>query len=210
MIHLIKDLILSPFGAFASVFALFALAFWAVHWITKKVTQIESCNKSIVEASDKMSKKIEGYYDRQEKHMDEIRRDMSIVKAMMDIYKMNLPQLAKSQSPVNLTEKGLELSKELKADEVISRNWDKIMSDIDANVGEKNAYDIQQYCIETSTVEPEKFLDDKAISALKSKAFAEGRPTAYYAPIFGIKIRDEYFRRRGIPIEDVDRNTPQI
>lgn len=207
MANLIKDILLSPLGSFASVFALFALAFWLVHWITKKVTLIESSHKSICEDNQKINSKIDHYSERQDKHMDEIRRDIAVLKAMSDIYKMNFPQsVAKSNSPISLTDIGKEVAIQLGADEVIAKNWDKIVIDIEQNVGNKNAYDIQQYCMETSMVELEKFLDPDTIDAIKNIAFKEGRPMAYYAPIFGIKIRDKYLTAKGIPIEDIDKS----
>lgn len=209
MADLIREILLSPFGSMGSVLALFLLAFWLVHWITKKVTMIESSHNTMEKENAKISKKIDDYCDRHDKNMDEIRKDISFLKAMIDVFKANSSQqVAQSHSPVSLTPYGETLSSELNVDAVIARNWDKIFADIEANVGSKNAYDIQQYCIETAVVELERFIDNDAINAVKLKAYTDGRPLAFYAPIYGIKIRDKYMELKGISIADIDLNDP--
>jgi len=210
MFNLVREILISPFGSFASVFALFAMAFWLVYWITKHTTKINESHRFLEKENEKASNKIEEYCGKQDKNMDEIRKDISFLKAMIEIFKSgSSQQIAQSHSPVSLTEYGENISKDLDADNVISRNWDKIYKDLEANIGNKNAYDIQQYCIETATVEIEKFIDNDAILAIKSKAYRDGRPLAFYAPIFGIKIRDKYLEIKGINISEIDTHDPQ-
>lgn len=209
MLNLIKDILTSPAGSFASVFSLFALAFWLVHWITKKVTTIDNSHENIKQKNEATDKKINDYCSKQDQNMDEIRKDIAFLKAMIDIFKSNPPQqVAQSHSPISLTEYGLQVANELNADAIIARNWERIMADLEQNVKDKNAYDIQQYCIETTTVDLSKFIDAEAINTVKFKAYNEGRPIAFYAPIFGIKIRDRYLKEKGMSVEEIDKHSP--
>lgn len=209
MLNLIKDILTSPAGSFASVFSLFALAFWLVHWITKKVTTIDNSHSNIKKSNEDAIKKIDKYCDKQDNNMDEIRKDIAFLKAMIDVFKSNpSQQVAQSHSPISLTEYGQQISTELNADEVIARNWDRIREDLESNVKDKNAYDIQQYCIETTIIDLSKFIDSDAVNAVKVKAYNEGRPVAFYAPVFGIKIRDRYLKEKGISVEEIDKHAP--
>lgn len=200
---------MSPAGSFGSVFALFALAFWLVHWITKKVTSIENSHGNLKDSNDKTNTKIDSLCEKQDKNMEEIRKDIAFLKAMADIFKSNpAHQIAQSHSPISLTEYGNAVALELDADNSIERNWEKIKANLEKNVSDKNAYDIQQYCIETSVVDLSVFLDIDTISAIKKKAYNEGKPLAYYSPVYGIKIRDRYLKEKGISSNEIDLNDP--
>lgn len=200
---------MSPAGSFGSVFALFALAFWLVHWITKKVTSIENSHGNLKDSNDKTNTKIDSLCEKQDKNMEEIRKDIAFLKAMADIFKSNpAHQIAQSHSPISLTEYGNTVALELDADNSIERNWEKIKANLEKNVSDKNAYDIQQYCIETSVVDLSVFLDIDTISAIKKKAYNEGKPLAYYSPVYGIKIRDRYLKEKGISSNEIDLNDP--
>ena len=118
---------MSPAGSFGSVFALFALAFWLVHWITKKVTSIENSHGNLKDSNDKTNTKIDSLCEKQDKNMEEIRKDIAFLKAMADIFKSNpAHQIAQSHSPISLTEYGNAVALELDADNSIERNWEKI------------------------------------------------------------------------------------
>lgn len=209
MLNIIKDILNSPVGSFASVFSLFMLAFWLVHWITKKITTIESSHSNLVKSNEDANKKIDAYYDKQNHNMDEIRRDIAYLKAMVDVFKFqSTAQVAQSHSPLSLTEYGEQIALELNADAVIARNWDKIRGNLEQSVKDKSAYDIQQYCVETAAVDLDKLIDKDAINAVKQKAYKEGRPLAFYALVFGLKIRDHYLREKGISVEEIDKHAP--
>ena len=160
-------------------------------------------NKRMDERFDSVDKR----FNKIEGHIDDMRKDISFLKAMIEFFQSNSKRaVAKQSSPISLTKLGIDTSKSMKAKEIISGNWDKIYADLDSNVAGKNVYDIQQYCMETSTIELSKFLHDSDLEKVKLYAFTEGRPWAYYAPIFGILIRDKYFEMKGIDIANVDKN----
>ena len=209
MLNIIKDILTSPVGSFASVFSLFMLAFWLVHWITKKTTTIESSHSNLVKSTEEANKKIDAYCDKQNRNMDEIRRDIAYLKAMVDVFKFqSTPQVAQNHSPLSLTEYGEQIASELNADAVIARNWDRLWANLEQNVKYKSAYDIQQYCVETAAVDLDKLIDKDAINAVKQKAYKEGRPLAFYALVFGLKIRDHYLREEGRSVEEIDKHAP--
>ena len=149
--------------------------------------------------------------EKTEKTIDDIRKDITYLKGSFDLLKSLLRDpkpLFDSQSPVSLTEAGHEVAKELKANEIIGRSWEKIFCILEQNISNKNAYDIQQYCIESISVEPEKFFDSKDLATLKDYAFKKGNPLQLYTRLMGILIRDKYFEVKGIPIDDVDKHDP--
>lgn len=231
-LSLLQSILSSPAGSFATVLSLFLLAFWLVHWLTKRVTQITASHERLREESMQTTHKVDAYAEKVEQkmnahaekvehkvnvhsekidqRMDEIRRDIAYLKVTMDIYKSGSSHaLAQSHSPVSLTELGIKLADELGTQKMIARNWDRILALLEQNVGKSNAYDVQQFCIETATVELEQFLDAQSIEVMKEYAFKNGRPLAYYAPLFAIPIRDKYLEIRGIAVSEIDRHAPK-
>lgn len=207
---IIEKIFTSSAGSFGFVFALLTLAFFLTHYITKKVTEIRESHKNIKEENQRISNTLEKHAEKVDNHMDEIRKDISFLKATMDIYK-NAPgeALAQSHSPVSLTEKGISVAEEIGADAMIASNWEQIESLLDSQISDKNAYDIQEFCIETATIELDKLIKPDAIEKVKNYAYNAGQPLAYYAPIFGIKIRDKYLERKGISVDEVDKHDPK-
>jgi hypothetical protein len=195
MIDVIKDILLSPAGSFGSVFALFALAFWLVHWITKKVTGINFSH----DALSNSVKKMEG-------HIEKMQEDIVYLKVNFDVFKDISHPLSQAKSPIALTELGNKISEELEANKMIISSWDMIYSDLEEHTAGQNAYDIQQYCIETATVDLSRFISKADLDKVKMYAFRNGKSLAYYAPVFAIPIRDRYLKQKGINISEVDSN----
>jgi hypothetical protein len=197
MIDLLKDTLQSPAGSFGFVFSFLALAGWIIHYATKKVTQINSDHNVLTKNASETSA-----------YIDEIRKDLSYLKGNIDIIIMNNNPLMKKKSPISLTDKGLEVSRKIKAEEIIEKNWKRIYENLEKNICDKNAYDIQGYCLTTSSVNPEKFFDGNDIRRLKEFAFSQGNPLNIYMQMMGIIIRDKYLKIKGIDISDIDRYTP--
>lgn len=197
MFSILKDCFTSPAGSFGFVFGIFVIIVWSVHWVTKKVGKITNDHGSISGTVTKM-----------EAHMDEVRRDLSFLKGSIDVFRKDSPALAKSHSPVSLTDIGMTISIELGAETIIARNWDKIFADLEKNICNKNAYDIQQYCLEMVAVEPERFIGIADLNTLKEYAYKKGNSLQYYSPIFGILIRDKYLQLKGIKVSEVDLHDP--
>lgn len=202
----IKELLATDGGSFAFVAILLCLAFYLTHWVTKKITEITASHRNIEKENEKIAENIEKISEKISNNIDEIRRDISFLKGVNDLYEKD--KFAKSHSPISLTELGEKVSKEIGVDDMIQRNWNAIVNDIDKNAEGKSAYDIQQYCIETTVVEPERFLLPEDIKKLKDYAYNQGRPIVAFAQIFAITIRDKYLKEKGINIEEIDKTTP--
>jgi len=111
---------------------------------------------------------------------------------------MRTSGLTQTRSPLNITEKGWEKVRSLGMEGMLDNNWDRIKGLIDDGVKDKNAYDIDRYCIEQSVVYPEKFLAPKEILALKNDAFREGLTLTSYMKIIAVLSRDRYFETIGL------------
>lgn len=116
--------------------------------------------------------------------------------------------LTQSKSPLDLTQQGYEAAKRVGMYEMIESNWDNIHSLIERNVGSKNPYDIQQFCIVQTSVFPEKFISEHNINKLKIEAYNSGTPITEYMRVFSVIIRNKYFREHGINVNDVDKHDP--
>ncbi|MFR9565558.1 MAG: hypothetical protein SNG14_08560 [Rikenellaceae bacterium] len=192
MLDLIRDILTSPYGSFASVFAIFALAFYLVYYITKHITTINNNHSNLSKSIDKLDGNI-----------DEIRKDMSFLKGSLDIIRSSSQDLLKAHSPISLTEKGKSVATELGADDIIARNWETIEQILNSEVEGKNPYDIQEYCLETVSVEPQRFFLPKDLDSIKTFAFANGQALSLYTRMLGIMIRDVYFGKKGINVSDI-------
>ncbi len=111
----------------------------------------------------------------------------------------------KQNSPLRITPKGEEVVKKLGMDKMFANNWERIRRLIDAEVEEKNAYDINEFCIKYAVVYPEKFLQPAEIAVLKDDAYQQGMALMDYMKILAVMARDAYFRENGIKTEDADR-----
>ena len=192
--EMLKEIITSNGGAFAVVFAVL----WAVGYSLIKFTEW----KCKVEQSDERTSKVES-------DINAIKADIHYIKGTLDILKNTSSfSLTQAHSPISLTLRGQEVAKEMRIEEMVARNWDKIETAIDANVAFKNAYDIQQFCIEKSMISLDTFFAPSDIDAIKMFAYNNGQPLAFYASMIGVIIRDKYFEIKKIPLAKVDETDP--
>ncbi len=193
----LRQILQSEFGSFGFVAGLMGLGFWLTYWITKRVTEINSSHSEIKKNLDQQN----GY-------IDEIRKDISYLKGSFETMRKERTPLTQSHSPISLTDEGKKVAKEIDADKLIKVNWDKIRRELDENIKEQNAYDIQQYCIETTSVEPEKMFDKDSLNKLKDFAYLKGDPLQSYLRMLGVLIRDIYMKEKGISLVEIDKHDP--
>ena len=197
MWEIFKTIITSSAGSLGFVVGFVLLCGWLIIKVTKATTQWEDKQKGI--------EKLEG-------RVEAISTDLHYIKATLEVMRNNPPSsnLTQSHSPVSLTPIGEEVAKKISARKIIASNWEKIVDCIErANVG-NNAYDIQQFCIETASIAIEKFFSEEDVVKIKEFAYNEGKTLAYYGGMFGILIRDKYFDFKNIPIEAVDLGAPDV
>lgn len=192
--EMLKEILTSNGGAFAVVFAVL----YAVGQLLMKFSEWRV-------KAEEVSKKGEKFEDK----IDTIMSDMHYIKGTLDLLKNGMPNaLTQAHSPVSLTLKGKEVADQMGVAEMVARNWDKIETLIDAKVAFKNAYDIQQFCIEKATVSLESFFCTQDVNNIKKFAYDNGQPLALYGSMIGVIIRDKYFEVKKIPLEKVDETDP--
>lgn len=192
--EMLKEILTSNGGAFAVVFAVL----YAVGQLLMKFSEWRV-------KAEEVSKKGEKFEDK----IDTIMSDMHYIKGTLDLLKNGMPNaLTQAHSPVSLTPKGKEVADQMGVAEMVARNWDKIETLIDAKVAFKNAYDIQQFCIEKATVALESFFCAQDVNNIKKFAYDNGQPLALYGSMIGVIIRDKYFEVKKIPLEKVDETDP--
>ena len=103
-----------------------------------------------------------------------------------------------THSPLSITDKGWEMIHRLGVDKMFENNWTRIKSLITENVEHKNAYDINNFCIEQAVVYPEKFLSESETAVLKDDAYQNGDTLASYMKVIAVLARDRYFKETGL------------
>lgn len=103
-------------------------------------------------------------------------------------------QFTQTKSPLSITEAGWDMVKRLGLEKMFGKNWSRIKELIDANVKDKNAYDIDAFCVQQAVVFPEKFLSDNEISILKDDAFKNGLTLTSYMKVIAVMARDKYLQ----------------
>lgn len=105
-----------------------------------------------------------------------------------------------NDSPLHITDEGKKMIERLGINKMFERNWPRIKNLIDTDVQDKNAYDIDRFCLEQAIVFPEKFLNAKEILILKNDAYKQGLTLTSYMRVIAVLSRDEYFKDEGISI----------
>lgn len=217
----IFNFISATFGISAAVtIAVIAVAIWLTQYVTRKVTQFRCEHDAIKEKHDEHDRKVRDMdsdltfckaslksTEKIAEDLGEIRRDLSYLKGTIDIIKGGSTPLMASHSPVSLTAEGKKVVEEMDGYALVDSNWDKINRNL-MSAGEKTPYDIQQFCIESVSVEPEKYFSPRDLDRIKSFAFGKGQPLQLYLRVLGLLIRDRYFKEHSIPLSDIDSTSP--
>ena len=143
-----------------------------------------------------------------EDNIDAVKNDLAYIKATLSLIQ-NTGGLTQSHSPIGLSALGETVADKMGINTIVSKNWDNILDLIDKQ-RLKNAYDVQQFCIETATINIDKFFLAEDVAAIKNFAYNEGRPIAYYGSMIGVIIRDKYFQVKGIDPNEVDKHDPNL
>lgn len=134
----IRDILGSPAGSFAFVAGILYLSGWVIAKISSVSTDWQARKAGI----DKLENKV-----------DSISTDLQFIKATLEVMQNFAPdskKYTKSHSPVSLTPLGQDVAKRMNIEQRVAENWEKIWTLIDNSAIDKNAYDIQQFCIETA------------------------------------------------------------
>jgi hypothetical protein len=196
MIDLLRDILKSDAGSFSFIFALICLVIYGVHKVTKFTTNIGADHGVLAKRVDRI-----------ETNIDEIRKDLAVVKGNIEATIAIRDTLTKKKSPISLTDAGINIMNEYDLKNILTKNWDKILRTTN-DIEIKNPYDLQEYFIETAYLEPLKFFSKDDVDILKTVSYKTGFAFMSIARVMGILIRDAYFTHKGIAVEDVDKTDP--
>lgn len=195
------------------MFGLVILSAYAIHKVTKFITLIQigrSTSEQRANATDVRVDKIEHDIKDIKADIATIKTDITVIKGVVTAIKEALVSIApsgtyiQSFSPLSLTNKGISVNNELHLASRIADNWEEIERCIDSHVKDKNAYDIQQFCIKQATADLSMFLPDSDISDIKAFAYKEGTSVESFGGLIGVIIRDTYFKHHKIGTKEVD------
>ena len=115
--------------------------------------------------------------------------------------------IAKSFSPLSLTKNGQKISASLDAVEIVNRYWDKILEKIQADniTSESNLYDIQKTCFDIGN-RYSKIMSEEDFNKIKDFAFRNGNNIYDYDILFGILIRDKFFKDNNLEVQKLKEN----
>ena len=206
-------------GSFGGSFAITLSLIWFVFWVHGKFVTMIANNKAISDKCDTTKNNCDSACDRLDKRIEslrddvhEIKGDLQYIKSMINV-QVNTPvkgqdSMVQAHSPLSLTDVGKQAVIDMKAEEAIAVNWEKIKEIMDVEITNKNPYDIQTYCLEKITIAPERFFDTARIEAFKIYAFQHGRTLFECMKVIGILVRDKYFEVQGIPLAALDGPSP--
>ncbi|MCH7770145.1 MAG: hypothetical protein IIA49_03890, partial [Bacteroidetes bacterium] len=176
MFDIIKEILNSPAGSFGSVLGVFLTLTFLIYKAGRIVEKFELVKKL-------------------EKSIDMIKEDIAQIKGFISALGQKSSDFIKSKSPITLSKAGSKVSNELKIKKIIETNWEEVNKRIKQNlVNEVNPYNIQQICFAIGKKYSE-FTSESELDYIKIYAFNAGKDLYDFDILFGIEIRDAYFKK---------------
>lgn len=116
---------------------------------------------------------------------------------------LNPNALTMAQSPVGLSDAGLEVANEIQA-ETIFKNYSSELGRIVEKTSCTNPYDIQQRSFSVANKDLPVLLTEPDLEKIKTAAFHRGLLVEDIMPIFGVLLRNMVLEQKNIPISEVD------
>lgn len=215
--------------------AAFCGALWLAWWgrgIKEKVSKVDDHEMHMNEFRDAVAKintlpcgpHAQNIYRHDAEHRDMESR-MTRVETSVEYLQKSLDSLTKglqgnkgiiidpyslNHSPLSITPKGREMMQRLGVEEMFERNWERIDRYIDENVKDKNAYDVDQFCLEQAVVFPERFLAKEEVNVLKDDAYKEGLSLTSYMRVIAVLARDKYLGVHNIEVPKTEKEYEEI
>lgn len=157
-----------------------------------------------------MEDKFEKKFDRIEGKFADIKDDLSVIKAFIELQKDKVNPMAQRQSPIRLTEIGNKIDKEINASGLVDKYWGIISDEVNKKLQDNcNPYDIQVASFEVGDTY-QKIISSEELDRIKINAYNHGYDLMMYELLFGILIRDKILKERGINTEDIDKHDPNV
>ena len=229
VIEILKDVLGNSAFLGGFVCVIVASAVWWARGIKEKVSKVDEHDQYMDEFRDAVVKinslpcgnHAQNIYRHDNEHRDMESR-MSRVETSVEYLQRSLDSLTKNlqgnnnlildtytrnHSPLSISKKGHEMMQRVGMGDMFDQNWDRIEHLINEGVEDKNAYDIDQFCMEQAVVFPEKFLDREAINVLKADAYKEGLSLTSYMRVVAVLARNRYLEEHPVetrePVENV-------
>jgi len=149
----------------------------------------------------------DGKNEKIDKSIDSIKDSLAKIGATTDLlYQAHLSTI-QSHSPISLTIKGEDIAKAISAGMKISNHWQDIKSKLESKKP-VNPYDIQVVAMDIAQECFEELFTPEEQNETKTFAFNAGINLAEIYPIFGVIIRDNIFKERGMNIKEIDKFNP--
>ena len=174
----------------SSVFVLLgilAAAFWAVYRIAKLIEQFTH-HKVKIDKVDSLSDRL-----------IELK-----VKVDLIYQNTNPNRTVAAASPISLTASGHEIATKIKADEILVKYLNQLLALVEL-AHPQTAYDIQVASMATAKEKMLALLNADEINAVKSMAYSKGLLAEDVLSIFGVLLRDEILKKKGVPVSEVDK-----
>ena len=183
---------------------LLAVVFYLAIEITKKITKWTTHNENRENNQKDKNKEFKGIFEKIEKKLE----ILPVLKDRVDVIYRNTPNaILRSESPLNLTGKGKEISDEIQAPKIFNKYLEELTSKFDEN--NLNAYDIQARSFKIINQYFKEIILEDELEILKNKAYNEGILLDDILSIFGILLRDKILKDKNIPVEDIDKHSPK-
>jgi hypothetical protein len=190
MWEIVQEILRSPAGSFAFVASILSLSFFLSFRAGKIVEKFVVVNKL-------------------ESNVDSMKQDLIEIKATLNIWRQENNQFTQTRSPISLSDAGLEVAQAIHVDNIVSRCWKTLDNEIKDKLDHSsNPYTVQEICL-TIGKHYMDYLSDSEKDLVKNYAFQKGHNVASYDAIFGILIRDKFFKENNRDVDDVDKHDPQ-
>ena len=174
-----------------------------------KLKDVESFPNKLYSVERKLEDKF-GQHDRLISKIEVFTERFIKMEAKFDtIYMNNLKgSPVQSQSPISLTTVGHEIVANLNAAAILAKYRGRLLPLVEAS-SPQNAYDIQVATMKACREDMLAMLDANELDAVKNAAFQRGIQAEDVMMVFGVMLRDEILKEKGIPVADVDTHDPQ-
>lgn len=147
------------------------------------------------------------FHDDKMVKFDDMNEKIISLKTKIDlIYQFTNPNApTKSQSPISLTPVGLKISENIGATNIFEKHKEKLLNAVDSKCP-KTAYDIQFVSFEVAKNDMINFLDEQDLLVVKNEAYNRGILVEDVMGVFGVLLRNEILKIKGIPLAEVDKD----
>ncbi len=211
------EIILTVISAVGVVLGGIWFMFKSIFLSGKNSHRVDSLEKKVTLYEEKHSDCEKRFISLETKKAEDLVIQRRLDEIIYSIKELQLPLAKKiitdpfidTHSPLSLTQKGIEKSKELNIEEMIDKNWEQISNLISTHSSSTtNPYDIQQLCLVECVVTPTDFLNENDLDVIKRDAYNTGSSLELYMQIVAVIIRDRYFKENNIDPSEVDIHDP--